>query len=195
MTSIGPALIAVGVAVGVIALVALHPLSTGLSPVRAPVSQYGICRYRLGYRLQTIAYAVAGLGAAVGIAELPDAGTLVVVLCIVFAVARAAISWFPMDIPGSTPTANGRRHRLLATGAFLSVALAAVQLARTLDHDHADSTLATVSNALAAVMLVALFAMVVDHRTSGGHFGIIERAFYVGMTAWLIAVDVLLATR
>ena len=195
MTTIGAALVAGGIAVGVIALVALHLLPTGLSPVRAPVSQYGISRYRAGYRVQTIAYAVAGIGAAIGIAALPGQSRLAVILCGIFAVTRAAISWFPMDSPGSAPTASGRRHRLLAVGAFLSVALAAAQLARTLDHHHADPTLANLSNALAAVMLVVLFAMVVDHRTGGGHFGIIERVFYVSMTTWLIALGVLLATR
>ena len=195
MTHIGSMLIAAGVTVGVVALVALHLLPTGLSPVRAPVSEYGISRYRAGYRVQTMAYAVAGIGAAIGIAALPGPSKLAVILCGIFAVTRAAISWFPMDGPGSAPTVGGRRHRLLATGAFLSVALAAAQLARTLGHTHADPTLATLSNALAAAMLVALFAMVVDHRMSGGHFGIIERAFYLAMTAWLIALGVLLATR
>lgn len=195
MATIGSALIAVGVAVGVIALIALHLLPTGLSPVRAPVSQYGISRYRAGYRVQTVAYAVAGVGAAIGIAALPQGGRLVVVLCAIFAAARAAISWFPMDRPGGTPTSNGRRHGLLATVAFLSVALAAAQLARTLDRDHADTPLASVSNALAIAMLLALFAMVVDRRTNGGHFGVVERAFYLAMTAWLIALAVALATR
>ena len=59
------------VAAGVIALLALavtvasltwlHVEPTGLSAVRNPVSQYGITRFRIGYRVATLAFAAAGL--------------------------------------------------------------------------------------------------------------------------------------
>lgn len=194
MTGVGAALLAAGLAVGVVALLALHLLPTGLSPVRDPVSQYGISRYRTGYRVQTLAYAVAGLGAAVGVAALPGTHTLPVLLCVAFAAMRAAISWFPMDSPGTPTTVTGRRHGLLAIGAFVSVALAAASLSRALDRSHTDATTAALSGALAALMLAALLAMAVDRRTGGNRFGLVERGFYLGMTAWLVALDVLLAT-
>lgn len=194
LAQLSAALVGVALAVGVIALLTLHLLPTGLSPVRNAVSQYGISRYRTGYRVQTIAYAVAGVGAAIGIATLPGSSRVPVLLCAVFAAARAAISWFPMDAPGAAPTGSGGRHRLLATAAFVSVALAAAALSRALDRDHIDATIATLSSALAAVMLAALLAMVVDHRTGGRHFGLVERAFYLAMTGWLVAVAALLAT-
>ena len=62
---------------GVIALAALaatvaslgylHLAPTGLSPIRTAVSEYGITRFRAGYRAATIAFAVAGAALAVGI--------------------------------------------------------------------------------------------------------------------------------
>jgi hypothetical protein len=99
-----------------------------------------------------------------------------------------------MDAPGAAPTAGGGRHRLLAVAAFLSVALAAAALSRALERSRLDATMAAFSGVLAAVMLAALLALGLDRRTGGGHFGIIERAFYLGMTAWLVGLDVLLAT-
>jgi hypothetical protein len=137
---------------------------------------------------------VTDAGPAVGIAFLPGARAPPVILCAIFAAGRATISWFPMDAPGAPATATGGGHRLLATAAFLSVALAAATLSRTLDHDPGDATPARVSGILSLVMLLALVAMVVDRRTGGRHFGIVERFFYLGMTAWLIALALLLAS-
>lgn len=190
---VGAVLVAAGLVVGIVALLALHLLPTGLSPVRNAVSQYGISRYRAGYRVQTVGYAVAGVGAAIGIAALPVTGTLPVVLCAVFAATRAAIGWFPMDAPGAPPTRTGAHHGLLATGAFVSVAAAAAALSRVLGRDRVDAGMATLSGVLAAVMLALLVAMMVDRRAGTGRFGLIERAFYLTMTAWLVAVGVLLA--
>lgn len=196
VTNLSLALIAAGLAAGVVALLALHLLPTGLSPVRNVVSQYGISRYRTGYRVQTLAYALAGVGATVGVAGLPKPNRLTIALCAVFAAARAAISWFPMDEPGTPLTASGRRHGLLAILAFLGLALAAGQLSRTLGRDHLDPTVAGVSAALSVLMIAALVGMTVDRRGFGSRYiGLIERVFYLGMTAWLATVAVLVATR
>ncbi len=193
MAALGIGLIVAGVSTGVVALVVLHVLPTGLSPLRNPVSQYGITRYRMGYRVQTIAYAVSGLGAAIGIATLPDPSALVVGCCCLLAVARAAISWFPMDAPGGERTRSGRRHGLLAICAFGAVGIAAAKLASMLDRGHLDPAIATASGVLALVMLVSLVAMAIERRAGAGVFGLIERAFYAAMTAWLVTVAVLVA--
>ncbi len=187
------ALIAAGLAVGIGALVVLHLAPTGLSPVRNAVSQYGISTYRAGYRVQTIGYAVAGLGAAIGISTLPGAVAVPVGLCLIFAVARALISWFPMDAPGTQHTVTGRRHGLLAIAAFVGVGLAAWQFASLLSHDSLHPAVATTSTVLAAVMAITLLAMGTSRRAEGGRsFGLIERGFYLAMTAWLATVAVLL---
>ena len=193
MRDVGLALIAAGLPVGVAALVALHLLPTGLSPVRSPVSQYGICPYRLGYRVQTIAYALAGLGAALGAAAVPSSTWAVVALLAVFALARAAISWFPMDRPGGQRTETGRRHGLLAIAAFGAVTIAANRLAAGLDRARIHPSLAGASAGLGVAMLAALVGMGLDRRGGGRHFGLIERGFYGCCTAWLVVVALLLA--
>lgn len=195
MNWVAASLIAAGVAVGVGALAALHILPTGLSPLSNPVSQYGISDYKLGYRIQTIAYGVAGVGAAIGVTTLPGASALVVVLCSLFAAARLAISWFPMDAPGAAPTATGRRHGILGITAFISVGLAATQLSRALNHHHADGTFAGTSGVLALVILVGLLAMTLERRLGARLFGLAERLSYLAMTAWLVLLAVVLASR
>lgn len=192
MATIGFALITAGLVVGLGALLALHLWPTGLSPIRDPVSRYGISRYRTGYRIQTLAYAGAGLGATLGLAALPASSALPVALCAIYTAARASISWFPMDAPGAPRTSTGRRHELLAIAAFLSLAIAAAALPRTLQRGDADPTLAATSGALAVLMFIALFAMSLDRRIGSRHFGLLERAFYLAMTAWLVTVGVFL---
>ena len=187
------ALIVAGLVGGLGALVALHLAPTGLSALRNAVSQYGITSYRTGYRVQTIGYAIAGLGAAIGVSTLPGPVAILAGLCLIFAAARALISWFPMDAPGAERTATGRRHGTLAAAAFVGAGLAAWQLAKLLRHDSLHPAIATTSTVLAAVMALTLIAMVISVRSAHHrYFGLIERGFYLGMTAWLATVAVLL---
>ena len=57
----------IAVAVTVASLVWLHVQPTRLSPVRNPVSEYGITPFRSGYRVATIAFGIAGVALAIGI--------------------------------------------------------------------------------------------------------------------------------
>lgn len=181
------ALLALGVLIG--ALVYLHAAPTGLSPVRNAVSQYGISRYAGGYRIATIAFAVAGAALAVGVERaLAVSGRgAVVVLLVVFAVARALISWFPMDAPGAPPTSTGRRHGLLAFLAFTAVALAAFRLASALGSGTRWHALAPASSVLAWAMTVCLVSMASARSApwARARFGAVERLFYLCAIAWV----------
>jgi hypothetical protein len=192
MTGLGATLILAGVAIGVAALVALHVLPTGLSPLRNPVSQYGISKYRVGYRVQTIAFGIAGVGAAIGLSSLHGSVAPLIGFCVVFALARLAISWFPMDQPGTERTATGRRHGLLAICAFGAIGIAAEELHKVLVSDRIDLAYATSSRVLALLMVASFVGMGVARRSGSGFFGLAERAFYLCMTAWLVLVAVLL---
>lgn len=189
---VGSVLIWAGLAVGIGALVALHVLPTGLSPIDNPVSQYGIGEYRAGYRVQTLAYALTGVGAAIGLSGLPGSAGLVVVLCAIFAVTRAAISWFPMDTPGGERTGTGAAHRVLAAVAFIGLAIAAQRLSNMLNQVHAHHAFAAVSGVLAAAMVLCLLGMIVAARGGGAFVGLLERGWYLCATGWLALVAVLL---
>jgi hypothetical protein len=188
-----------GTASCLIALVVLHLLPTGLSPLTNAVSQYGISPYRLGYRIQTISMGIAAIAAAIGVSELHlGGGALVVVLFAIFGVARLAISWFPMDVPGTERTDTGRRHGVLAILAFGGAMLAALRLGSDLGGTdlwvHARGPII----GLGAVMLVSLIAMGPVRRSESGrrYFGLVERAFYAGAIAFLFVVAVeLIRTR
>ena len=181
--------------VAVVALVVLHVLPTGLSPMHNAVSQYGITRYRLGYRVQTIGFAVAGAAAAVGLAEAaPGRARALIALVIVFAVARAIISWFPMDEPGAEPSGHGRMHGVLAVVTFLAITDAARRLGAVAKQVPGWTTLSGVSTAVAWLMLASLVAMLVVGRrarvnhASPSYFGAVERAFYLAIVVWLVLV-------
>ena len=184
---------------GVIALVALaatvaslgylHLAPTGLSPIRNAVSQYGITPFRAGYRAATIAFAVAVAGAALAVGIARAAGSrasAVLVLLAIFAAARAAISWFPMDAPGAPRTSTGRTHGLLAGAAFGGATIAAFKLAAVLRAGHRWHALAPVSTALGVAMAFSLAGLIVSrsHPALRMRFGAIERGFYVSAIAW-----------
>ena len=76
-----------GLTAAVVSLTYLHLAPTGLSPLRSAVSQFGITKYRAGYRAATLGLAVAGLGAAIGLDKSVHEGGVgvVVALLVVFA--------------------------------------------------------------------------------------------------------------
>jgi hypothetical protein len=183
-------------AIGVLAY--LHVAPTGLSPVRNPVSQYGISTYRWGYRAVTISMGVAGaaLGIALHGAVHGSGVAAILALVAIFSVSRLAISWFPMDVPGTERTTTGAVHGLLAIATFGSVAAAAVRLYRVLEVDSAWKTLAGVSRGLGWAMVACLVVLMLSRLAQEVRraFGAVERALYVGILAWLIVIGVACAT-
>ena len=94
----------VAVAVAAAAHVRVHLLPTGRNPVRDAVSDYGAGPYRAWYRTTVVGLAIASGSLTVAFARDggPGAGSLAALA--VFAVARLAIAWFPVDLPGEPAT-------------------------------------------------------------------------------------------
>ncbi len=186
-------------AVVVVSLGWLHFQPTGLSPVRNAVSQYGITRFRAGYRVATIAFGVSALALAAGIYRaVPRGGrALVAALLLAFAAARCLISWFPMDTPGQARTQSGQRHGLLAFVAFPSVTIAAFRLGSVLSNEQRWHSLATISTALGFAMLVCLVGLSVARSAPPVRavFGAVERGFYVSVIAWFAVFSLACALR
>jgi hypothetical protein len=180
------------IALGALAIVIaslgyLHLAPTGLSPIHNAVSQYGITRFRAGYRVATLAFAAAGVALAVGLDRAAGSrAASVVVLLAIFAAARAAISWFPMDAPGAARTTTGQTHGVLAIVAFTGATLAAFKLAGALSPMAGWHTLAHVSTALGVLMAVCLAGMALrrSYPPLRENFGAVERGFYVAAIAW-----------
>jgi hypothetical protein len=158
---------------------------TGLSPVRNPVSQYGITPFRAGYRAAAIAFGAAGLASAAGISQaIGSRGLAAVTLLVIFAITRAAISWFPMDTPGTKVTRTGQMHFLLAFVA--SVPAAALVLGAVLSGQGRWHELAPVSAALGYAMAacLAMFGLAQTLPALRARSGAIERGFYLLAIAW-----------
>ena len=193
------ALIALATVVGSLAY--LHLAPTGLSPIRDPVSRSGITAYRGGYRVATIAFAVAGVALAIGIQRrgLGSVAT-VIALLVIFSVARLLISWFPMDAPGTERTQTGQIHGLLALLTFGSVAFCALDLGRKISQQQGGALgyrpawdgLAPVSTGLGWAMIVVLLAMGLSRAQPvlRVRFGLIERGFYALAIGWFLVFGV-----
>lgn len=191
-----------GTAVAVAALVVLHLLPTGLSPMRDPVSQYGITRYRLGYRVQTIAFGIAGIAAAVTVAtglHVPHRKATVALL-VVFGLCRLVISWWPMDSPGAPTSTRGTVHLFLAVIAFLTAPIAANRLLAAVG-DAASGTTTPFGAGPRTALTVAFWLMIAGLvgmfflRRLGGRrfFGAAERLIYLGIVVLLSTIGLALA--
>ena len=183
-----------GLASTVAFLIYLHAVPTGLSPLRNAVSQYGLTAYRGGYRGATISFAVAGVAAAaaLGVTFRDHNPGALVALLLIFAVARAIISWFPMDPPGTAATVTGQAHRVLAFLAFGAVAAAAFVLSSRLQNGNRWQGLAPISSGFGWAMLVFVLGMVMarESQASRQWFGAAERGFYLAALGWFAVVAV-----
>jgi hypothetical protein len=188
------AIIATAVQLG--ALVALHVLPTGYSPVTDAVSDYGVGRYRSVFWLQVVAGGVAGVTLAIGLNQLsPFAPTLAVAMLILSSVARFFIPFFPTDQNGSRfQTVPGTIHMLLAVVSFGGIAVAAGALWSTLMHYPAWFGVQTALNVLNWVILGSLIALVLGLRPEfrlHQIVGLFERLFYLSSLTWffIVAID------
>ena len=189
-------LISIAATVSLVALGVLHVLPTQLSPLSAPVSQYGISRYRLGYRVLTVSMGVAALAAAAGVAAtFPNSGRAVsVALLVVFGVCRLVISWFPMDAPGTRPpTSTGLAHALLALVTFVSAALAASHMYRAVHRLGGFSGYDAALQVSVWLMAIGIVGMLLVRRTPLHRwFGAVERIVYAGVFVLLFGTAVTL---
>ena len=96
----------------------------------SPVPALDAPLYRGGYRVATLAFALAGTALFWAVVQVGVPGRDSIELGALgsFVLARAAISWFPMDAPGTPRTLVGRWHGLLAVAALVSIAVAAGNL-------------------------------------------------------------------
>ena len=178
--------IVLGLITAFCALVALHALPTGLSWIRNPVSQYGITKYRIFYRVQTIAFGVAGVAATVGLAHQRYTPISLIICTSIFALARLCISWFPMDHPQAERTTRGRRHGLLALAAFGAALYSGVRLPELLAVMSGPNWVEFLSGYIRLVFIIGLLGMAVTRRARLSGFGLWERIYYVGMFGWLV---------
>lgn len=178
-------LLGVGLALG--SLVFLHLRDTEVSPVRDPVSAYGVGRYRRGFQVEVLALGVAGAAAAAGLLEAVHPPPLPLVLALlVFTATRVLIAWFPTDRAGSLPTWTGRVHQALALVAFAAIAVAAILFDGSVGQVASWSEVRRVT---AWIWVVgggtALILLLTSWLGLRPLFGLAERVYYALMLGWL----------
>ena len=168
-------------------LVLLHFLSTGYDPIRNPVSDYGVGRYRIWHRIAVLSLAAAGFATAIAsIGTIKPEPALVIVFLSVFAVARILIPLFPTDLEGQPHTRTGRVHWVLAITAFASLAIAAGVFKGT----SLDDMVGRVVYSTAVFMIVVLCLPRLRRI-----FGFAERLFYFSMICWFLITGIELVLR
>lgn len=164
-----------------------------VSPISEAVSDYGVGDLRWLYRLTAMWLGLAGLltGAMLGDAMYPKP-TSVILLLILFAAVRWAITLFPTDLEGEELTSTGRSHLVLAVLAFASISVAAVVFPSLIGDDRFWDEEAGLLTAIGWAMLALAIASGVTRRFLPQIFGLVERLLYLAMFAWLGAISVIM---
>lgn len=189
------AVVIIGLAAAtLVLLLTLMILPTGINPIREAVSDHGVGEYRNFYRLAAFWLGLAGLLMAVmlGNAIFPKP-SIAIILMLLFAGTRWAITIFPTDLPGEEETSVGRSHTILAVLAFASFAVAAGTFYFSVHEDpfwHSHHALVAILGW--AVVVTAIATGLTRRLVLTNIFGLIERLLYVAMCAWLIGISALL---
>jgi hypothetical protein len=97
------------VAGALVSLIAAHMIDRGVDPVRDAVSDFGAREHPWPYRIAAVWLGLAGLLLAVALADAVfPKPTLTILLLLVFAATRWAITIFPTDLEGEGATSVGR---------------------------------------------------------------------------------------
>ena len=182
----------VSLTVGIAALVILHIVPTGYSPLRDAVSDYGVGHYAWGYRTQVVAIGVGAAIEAAGLVHDGTHGTAGITWLVVYAVSRIAIGWAPTDLPGAPRTTTGRVHALLAVAAFTAIAVATSTIPNDLTGVPGWGDWADPLNTLGTLVVVAAIATAVTMIVAPLRrvFGLVERLLYLASLAWLLTLAV-----
>lgn len=178
----------------VVSLVLAHILDRGVNPIRDAISDYGAREYKILYRLTAFWMGMAGLLMAVMLGDaLFPKPTLVILLLLLFAAVRWAVTLFPVDLPDEEETDTGRSHNVLATLAFASFAIAAAILPMAIADDPFWANELNALRALGYATALLAIAVGLTHRLILTNiFGLVERLLYVAMIGWLATISIIL---
>lgn len=182
------------VAGSLISLISVHLLDRGVNPVRDAVSDYGAREYAWFYRLTAIWMGVAGVLMAVmlGDAMFPKP-TLTIMLLLIFAATRTAITVFPTDLEEDEGTSVGRSHTVLAAIAFAAIAVAAGNFTLAIEDDPFWNDSFELVRALGMFVFATAVATGLTRKIIlTQYFGLVERIFYLAMFTWFSAVALIL---
>jgi Protein of unknown function (DUF998) len=173
-----------GFTAAALALITLHVLPSDADPLAEGVSAYGRGPTARIYQFQVVLSGIGGLALGAALAT-RGASALAIVALVAYGLARIAIAAYPTDLRGTPMTATGRIHAILATMAFLAMAIAAPA--------SGGSPPLLILAAMVTITSLGSFAVAARPATVR-FYGLAQRAFYVATFAWAIVASVVLPT-
>ena len=189
------AVMTLGALLAAAALIRLHSLSTNVSPIHDPVSNFGAGPFKIWYTIAAVALGASSFGAAGFVLAYGSPPNMVTVVSFAVAgVARWAITAFPTDLSIAPVTTTGRIHHLLAILGFAGIATGAGTFAgaiSSVEWLEGAGRLLDAGGTIVVVASIAMFAglLVPALRTV---FGALERAFYLSALLWFAGVGVMI---
>jgi hypothetical protein len=187
------ALAAAAVGAGALSLIWVDRRPTGRSAVRDAVSDHGADpKHRLFYRVLVTLLGVGAFLLLVALAHGTDVARGGLIWLGVYAVSRAAIAWFPTDLPGAPVTAVGRVHLALAAAAFTAIAFAAADLTPSLSDQPGWEGVSGLLGVLRWAVIVTAVGTLVTRVVMQLRpvFGLVERLLYAASVAFLLTVAI-----
>jgi hypothetical membrane protein len=181
----------VGISAFGIAVVSLHFLPTGYSPVTQAISDYAVGRYAL---VMELAFFALGIGVtALGLAlssSYPSLrlGRLGLASLLLGGVCFFAVGFSPTDIEGAQSTTVGIIHTSLSVMAFLCMIIGSLILSRRFRQSETWHPFYKSS----MVIAILIFALVIILKITQvvGYVGIGERAFILSFCSWLLLTSI-----
>lgn len=179
-----------GTAVSIISLVMLHLLPAGLSPLRDPVSRYGVTKYVALYRVGTIALGVAALALAVALpTAVGNDATIPTTGLVVFGLAQGLVGWFADDTEPGPRSVTGQRHMIMVVLFYGGATVAAFGYSTILPQSADFAPVAVFADVLAWAMVVLdVIVLLTLTKALRGYRGLAERLLHVPIYAWMITI-------
>jgi hypothetical protein len=170
-------------------VLALHMVRSDVDLLTDGVSAYALGPFGYLYRAQVVASGLAALLLTLALLESGLASGVAVALLALFGLSRILIARYPTDPRGTTVLSPpGRLHVILASIAFVTIAVAAPTITGSLATGPGWAGPATALTALGwatTIFALGTFASATTPSTQRV-FGLVERGAYVAALAWLM---------
>ncbi|MGD0804625.1 MAG: DUF998 domain-containing protein [Candidatus Bathyarchaeia archaeon] len=187
-----PTIALAGISYFGLAVLILHALPTGYSPLNQAVSDYGVGQYAWLMDTAFIAIGIGTVSLAISLSKftLGSYGGFGVRSLYVSGVCFFLVGFFPTDLEGTSVTFVGAMHTLLSVIVFLGNILAALTISRGFLLSEPLRPFYKSSLILAVAEVVILVITKPFMEPSASIRGLAERAFIFSFYLWLLLASI-----
>jgi hypothetical protein len=182
-----------GITYFVLSIIALHFLRPDLNPIQHPTSAYAVGAY--GWLMTSAFFSVSLAwfalvrGLAQGVKK-PARSRLGLGFLSLWAVGVLISMVFPMDMPGTPPTAAGMIHDVTGPLAFLSLTLGMILVSWGFKDDMQWRPFRRAALALSVIMVIGYVATFLSIAAGTDYLGLCQRIALATSVVWLACVAV-----